>query len=350
MESRLAKLTYFLVSALIVAYILIVARTLIIPLIFAIFVWYLLNTAANDLLRIPYLGRFMPRWLALLLAVLALFYLGVWLAGIMTGNVNQVIELAPRYQERFLITIKEIDSRFSFDLFEYLEKWVSKISLKNILVSFYGVFTSFTSNLFIITLYVIFLFLEQQVMRPKLIALCQKKEHLILADSILKQIVKDTQTYVGIKTLMSLITAVICWLIMKSVGLDFSEFWAILIFFLNFIPNIGPIISTIFPSILAVIQFPPHWWPVTIVVVGVSTVQCLVGNVAEPKLMGSHLNLSPFVILVTLAVWGQLWGVVGMFLSVPMTVILMIIFSHFERTKPYAVLLSETGLIEQSEA
>lgn len=346
MESRLARVTYFLISLLIVGHLLIVARSLLIPLIFAIFIWYLLNTVVSDLLRIPKIGCLIPRWLALLIAVFALFYLGFWLAGIITGNVNEVIELAPRYQERFLTTMKEVDSHFSVDLSEHLDKWASKISLKGIFVAFYGVFTSFTSNMFLIVLYVIFLFLEQQVMRPKLKALFRKKEHLKVADSILSQIEQDTQTYVGIKTLMSLVTAVICWLIMKGVGLDFSEFWAILIFFLNFIPNIGPIISTIFPAILAVIQFPPQWWPVAVVVVGVSTVQCMVGNFAEPKLMGSHLNLSPFVILVTLAVWGQLWGVVGMFLSVPMTVILMIIFSHFERTKPFAVLLSENGLLK----
>ena len=60
-------------------------------------------------------------------------------------------------------------------------------------------------------------------------ALFPKEQHRHLADSILAHILKDTQTYLGIKTLLSLIAAISSWIVMKSVGLDFAEFWALLI-------------------------------------------------------------------------------------------------------------------------
>ena len=76
-------------------------------------------------------------------------------------------------------------------------------------------------------------------------------------------------------------------------------------------------------------------------------IQFLIGNIIETRLMGRSLNLSALVVLFSLALWGSIWGVVGMFLCVPITVILMIIFSNFEKTRPIAVLLSSNGKIDK---
>ena len=98
---------------------------------------------------------------------------------------------------------------------------------------------------------------------------------------------------------------------------------------------------------LALVQFQTSWLPFTVICFGIIAVQFVVGNLIEPRFLGKQLNLSPFVILICLGVWGQLWGILGMFLSVPITVILMIVFSHFEKTKGIAILLSQNGLIRQ---
>jgi predicted PurR-regulated permease PerM len=157
--------------------------------------------------------------------------------------------------------------------------------------------------------------------------------------------VKDTQTYLGIKTLLSIITATASWVIMKWVGLDFAEFWALLIFFLNFIPNIGAIVATAFPMLLALIQF-DNWFPFAVITTGIVSIQFVVGNLIEPRFLSKSLNLSPLVILIALALWGAIWGVLGMFLSVPITVMMMIVFAHFEKTRPIAILLSKDGCIQ----
>ena len=114
---------------------------------------------------------------------------------------------------------------------------------------------------------------------------------------------------------------------------------------LNFIPTIGSIIATLFPAMLALIQF-DTFGPFFIVLAAVGSIQVVVGNVLEPKLMGNTLNVSPFVVMMSLTLWGSVWGIAGAFLSVPITVILLIIFAHFEKTRYIAVLLSGDGSLK----
>lgn len=345
MNNRLATFTFTLITILAIGYLLITARTLLIPVIIAIFLWYLLNTIAQGMKKIPAIGGHLPNGLCLSLALVILLYLVYLLVIIITNNVNEVINSAPRYQNNLMAFLQQIDARFNIKILAMMNDWVSQLNFRATFLNIYGVFTTITSNALLISLYVIFLFLEQQVMRAKLEALFNQKKHLQLADTIISQILKDTETYVGIKTFLSLITAGGSWVLMKSVGLDFSEFWAILIFFLNFIPNIGAVIATVFPAALAIIQFNTSWWPFMVITGGITLIQFIVGNFIEPKLMGDRLNLSPLVILITLAIWGALWGILGMFLSVPITVIMMIIFSHFRQTESIAILLSKNGKI-----
>jgi AI-2 transport protein TqsA len=103
-------------------------------------------------------------------------------------------------------------------------------------------------------------------------------------------------------------------------------------------------LGVVFPSLLALVQFSTIG-PFVAVVVLLSVTQFVIGNVVEPKLMGGKLNLSPLVVIFSLVLWGKLWGVPGMFLCVPLTVIAMIVMGTFERTRPVAVLLSADGAV-----
>ena len=132
------------------------------------------------------------------------------------------------------------------------------------------------------------------------------------------------------------------------VGVDFAGFWAFTIFLLNYIPTVGSIIATLFPAVLALIQF-DTFAEFFIVLIAVGAIQLVVGNVLEPKMMGSTLNVSPLIVMLSLTLWGSIWGVAGMFLSVPITVIMLIIFAHFEKTRYLAVLLSGDGDLKFTE-
>lgn len=345
--NRVVPFAAGLIVVWIVGYMLVIGRSVLIPVIVALFIWNLLNIINKAMQHIPIIGLRLPQWMSMLLALLALGVFVSILVEIISNNVNEVINASPRYQENLSKIFNSLDSRYHIKNFGFFDSFLKNLSVQSILINIYGVFSTVTGSAVLITLYVVFLFVEQHFFMQKMAALFPPGASRKLVDNILTHIIKDTQTYLGLKTLLGLITALASWVIMKSVGLDFAEFWALLIFFLSFVPNIGAIIATAFPALLALIQF-YTWLPFVIITSGVVTIQFVVGNIVEPRFLGKSLNLSPVVILFSLALWGSIWGILGMFLSVPITVMMMIIFAHFQATRPIAILLSQDGYIKKS--
>jgi AI-2 transport protein TqsA len=116
----------------------------------------------------------------------------------------------------------------------------------------------------------------------------------------------------------------------------------VLIAFLNFMPYIGSVLGVVFPVLMTIVQF-ENLAIVLWMLLALSAAQFVIGNFIDPYVMGNSLNLSPFAILISLAIWTELWGVAGAFLAVPITAILTIVFSEFPGTRPVAVLLSRNG-------
>lgn len=345
--SRIINFTAGLILVWICGYLLIAGRGLLIPIVIAIFIWHLLNTINSGMKKVPFVGQQFPSWLSMVLSLLVVAILVKILINIITNNVNDVIAASPRYQENLLAIFNNLDKRFHIKAFADFDSIIKSLSIQSMVLNIYSVFTTLTSSAVLIALYIVFLFVEQHYFSQKMDAFFPQKEHRKLVKSILSHITKDTQTYLGIKTLLSLATATASWLIMKWVGLDFAEFWALLIFFLNYIPNIGAIVATAFPAALALIQF-ESWWRFLEVTSGIIAIQFIGGNFLEPRLLGNSLNVSSLVILIALGLWGSIWGILGMFLSVPITVMMMIIFAHFEATRPIAILLSQDGYIKKA--
>src|SRR5690606_11996001 len=117
--------------------------------------------------------------------------------------------------------------------------------------------------------------------------------------------------------------------------LDLAEFWALLIFALNYIPYIGAWLGVIFPTLLAAAQFgdPGRVFGIA---AALAVVQFTTGSVLEPRVMGRGLNLSPVIMLLSLGFWGTVWGVVGMLLAVPLMVVIMIVCAHVDSLRPVA--------------
>ena len=132
--------------------------------------------------------------------------------------------------------------------------------------------------------------------------------------------------------------------ILKIVGVHYAVFWAFLIFLLNFIPTIGSLLATIFPAVFCLLQF-GEFTQCLMVFFIVGSIQVFIGNFLEPKWMGNSMNISPLIAIIALVFWGSIWGTTGMILSIPITVILIIVCSQFQSTKPIAMLLSEKGKI-----
>ena len=184
--------------------------------------------------------------------------------------------------------------------------------------------------------------LEQGTFKRKIKAIFPEQENRNSIMSILSHAQDDIQTYLWIKTVTSTLTGLISYFVLLAAGVDFAAFWAFTIFLLNFIPTIGSIVATLCPALLALIQFDTVS-QFFIVLIGVGFIQLMVGNFLEPKLMGNTLNVSPFVVMMSLTLWGSIWGIAGMFLSVPITVVMLIVFAHFKNTRYIAILLSGDG-------
>ncbi len=142
-----------------------------------------------------------------------------------------------------------------------------------------------------------------------------------------KDITEQIQRYIVTKFLISLSMGILFGLILWLFGVQFFIIWASLALLLNFIPNVGSVIAVILPSLMALIQYQSFGY--ASIVAGVLIIlQNIIGNLIEPKIFGDQLGLNPLVILLSLLLWGYLWGIVGMFLSVPLTAVIKIILSN----------------------
>ena len=150
------------------------------------------------------------------------------------------------------------------------------------------------------------------------------------------------ERYLWIQTVTGLIIAAGSWVVMALVGLDNAVFWAFLIFIVNYIPIVGAVAAIVLPAVFALVQF-DGFVQAVIVFGGLGLITIVVGNVLLPRMQGDSLNMDPLVVLLSLAFWGALWGVTGMFLSTPLTVLVMVVLAQFDGSRWIAVLLSGDG-------
>lgn len=142
-----------------------------------------------------------------------------------------------------------------------------------------------------------------------------------------KDITAQVQRYIATKLMLSLLTGVLAGFVLWLFGVDFFVVWAVFAFLLNFIPNIGSAIAVILPALMTLVQFESFGYMIIVTAILI-VIQTLIGNGLEPKIFGDRLGLNPLVILLSLLLWGYIWGIVGMFLSVPLTAIAKIIMSN----------------------
>jgi predicted PurR-regulated permease PerM len=321
-----------------------VGKDLFVPLVIALIGVYLIKVLERWIGYAKIRGRGLPPPAALAVAFLAVIALSFVLFTIIADNAARVAEFAPRYQSRLLAIQGDIFLAIGFEQPPAIREFLGGLDLPGAVALVATNLATLLRNAVLILILGVFLLLESRFIPAKIAALFPGEEHRARVQGILKRVDRDIQTYFGVKTAVSLLTAVLSYAVMKYIALDFAAFWALLVFILNFIPTIGSIFATILPGLLAVVQF-EEWGPVVILVVGITIIQQVLGNLVEPNLMGITLNLSPLVVVMSLILWGMLWGVVGMFLCVPITVILLIILANFPGTNWIAILLSKDGTV-----
>ncbi len=313
------------------------------PIVVAVMIWYGVYELKRLLGKVKLKGQSLPSWLLTIFAFLIILLISVGIYEIITVNLELIIKRFPLYVNNFKSMMLNLHTiEWFVNIQERTLTKLSELDVQPILKGLLNSLTNIAGNIFIIIIYVAFMLVEEKFFQKKLQLLIAGSEQRQSIDSIINQITTSIRKYISVKTQMSLLTGLLSYFILLLFNVDFPVLWAFLIFLLNYIPYIGSFFATLFPSVFALFQFQSFailFW----VFLAIQGVQLLIGNVLEPKVMGRTLNLSPLGVLLALTFWGVIWGVLGMFLSVPITSVMVITFAKFPTTKFIAIWLSETG-------
>jgi predicted PurR-regulated permease PerM len=347
MENNVANLTGINKSLIILAALVVVlagikaASVIIIPFILAGFIAIICNPL------ITYFGRYkIPKGLAVILVVLIIVGLGISLGGLVGQSVNDFSQQLPEYkvklQEQF---VWFVDTASDYNILINKEQILAMFDpgklvdvATNMLTGLGGVM----ANMFLIILTVVFMLFEAPVLSKKVhMALNDPERKMMQVDRFLESI----NSYLAIKTLVSLGTGIIAAIYLWILGVDYFVLWGVIAFMFNYIPNIGSIIAAIPAVLLALITQGPLI--AGLVAAGYLTINTIMGNIVEPKFMGKGLGLSTLVVFLSLIFWGWLLGTVGMLLSVPLTMIVKIALEASNEGRWFATLIGTGENISQ---
>jgi predicted PurR-regulated permease PerM len=343
---RLRVLTYGTVLLLGIGWILHVGKAIFVPAVLGAVIVYIIVGLAQALGRLPGVGSSLPSQLRYLIAFAVIALIGFLFAYLVMGNRERALALAPQYQQSLLAVIQGVAVYFGIETeptwATLRQELLARIDLRGLFGSLLASIGSILLTFVVVCLYATFLLLERRNFEAKLANLSDDPARVARIRQVIETINRRIGSYLALKTLISVLLGAASYVVMRLFGLEFAALWAVLIAVLNFVPYVGSALGVVFPVLMTIVQFEDLGVVLTMLV-SLTALQFAIGNFLDPFVMGNSLNLSPFAILISLAVWSELWGVPGAFLAVPITAILTIVFSEFTGTRPIAVLLSRGG-------
>ncbi len=347
-EDSFSGAFYFIAFLFIVIYSLTKLSTILTLIAISILIWFLINSLASKLRLIPILKGKLGDYLTIPLSLIIIFFTLFQITTFVAVNISELTSSLTDLDTKIYNSIDKISVTFGIDLKQKYGKILEQFSISSIINKILNIFRTILGNSIQILLYVLFLLLDQRYFDIKLKALFPDAKNREKVKNIFVSISKHIKTYISITTIISLITGFLTYFVCQLFGLQGAGLWGFIAFILNFIPTIGSIIAVLTPFLFALVQLDLTTALFLIPILGI--IQFTLGNLIQPRLMGNKLNISQFVVILSLIGWGAMWGTIGMFLAVPLMVILLIIFSQFEPTKPLAILISGNGqLIDTKE-
>jgi AI-2 transport protein TqsA len=200
----------------------------------------------------------------------------------------------------------------------------------------------FASGAVFVLVYLGFLIASRHAFERKAVKLFRGRRERHEALQVFLRVRNGVERYLWIQTVTGLIIAGASWLVMVVMGLENAFFWAFLIFIVNYVPIFGAVAAIVLPALFALVQF-AGWGAAAGLLAALWLITFVVGNILLPRMQGDSLNLDPLVVLLSLAFWGAILGLPGMFLSTPLTVLSMVILAQFDGSRWIAILLSADG-------
>ena len=321
-------------------------RDVLMPLAFAVVVACVLWTAVDWMGRLPLIGA-TPVWLrhVAVLAVAAFALTAMFLQ--LRTNIDVLARAVPAYQANVIGMVERLDMRFELN-----ELWPGGLSrvlseqmdLQGFIRGTLFTLTNIGGLVALIFLYTAFLLVEYTGIVAKMRIAFDDQDGVERLLTLGHQVNERIGGYLAIKTLINILLGSASYIALLWLGVDLAGFWAIVIGLLNYVPYLGSAAGVLLPSLMALAQT-GNLGQTALVVVVLSALQFIIGAVIEPRVIGQRMNLSPLVVLLSLACWYAIWGLPGAALAIPMTVILVSLLGAFDFTRPFAVMLSNTGRV-----
>lgn len=284
-------------------------------------------------------ARGVPAWLSLLIVMLIVLAVVSVLISVTVVSVTSFINRIPEYSSQLQRIVDgvilmadslplDLDNLLNLEMFDVTQ-------VMNLAGSLLGGLLDAFSNWFFVILLVAFMMADFARMPQKL-------QSLVLQDTQIQAVadlLRDIRRYVSITTQTGLLTGVLNAFLLVLLGVDFAVLWGLLGFLMNYIPNLGIVLSIIPPALLALLEF--GWSQMLIVIIGYVVINIFIENILKPRVLGEDLNISPLFVIISLVAWGYVLGPAGTILAVPLTLIATkLILENSEETRWMAVLMS----------
>ena len=300
------------------------------------FLIYLILSIFLTILIYPLVAFFEKRGMPLLIGYIFAAFLVILVFVVMFAVINsslkEFLQNASFYQDKFVSLIIQINEYLKDFGIKIDNTYLSNIDFIPVIKAFLSKAGNLIKSFLIVFIGVSFMIFESKNFSKKLSLITESEETFEL-------FFKNTQKYFIIKTFTSALTGISVALMLLYFKIPYAWLFGIMAFVFNFIPVVGSIVAAIPGILIAFITYDLK--VVVYVTIGYVIINNIISNVIEPKLMGDGLDLSPAVVFFSLLLWGWVFGIVGTFLAVPLTMTLKLAFMSYERTKWIGILLSK---------
>ncbi len=287
--------------------------------------------------------RKVPMIISILLVLALVGGLFFGIAKIIGVTVESIILVMPKYEAKWENVLLPQIAGILGNISDGMRKQAMDFNLtslvpSNEMGSALSSATNLVSGFAIILLAMLFILAANGQFKKK-IGIAFPKSGSLQLTQIIQNIERSVRRYLVTTLILNTLAAVTMTVVLLLFGVDLAFLWGILTFLLMFIPTFGGLFAIVLPVLAAFLQFDTVSTPILLAITVIVT-QLMIGSVLTPRVMGSTLNISPLLIIVSIIFWGWVWGLLGMILAVPITSTIAIVFQNIPALTPIAVLMS----------
>lgn len=349
---RVATVCLSVIATISVGWLLKAGQPILVPIVLGALVAFLMDGISGVLERIPYYSKIIPGWLRMTMTTMVMFVVLMVGVSFFARNLEPVVRAIPAYADSLSQLGASVAAKFDYEVevtWLSLDRMVfDNIDLQAVIRYVLNSVSYSAGYVALVFLYAVLFLIERDSIAAKIAAIVPdptaRKNVWRTIDLITEQI----GTYFTTKTLINVVLGLICWAIFAFFGVEFAAFFAVMTAIFNYIPYVGSWIAISLPMLFAIGKL-GLGIDALLLFGALCAVQFGIGYFWEPRLMGRSMNLSPVIVMVSLAAWTAIWGLLGAILSVILTSGIMTIMSFFRTTRPLAIMLTNNGEVPDWE-